>query len=336
MKKLSFLLLDTDAVALRGFSDILQILGFRDVRRSANTLDGWSMMRLKKADCVVASWNMPEMSGLAMLKIVRSDQNLSETYFYLSRPAFSKADIIEAGRAGVTGLFLKPFNVDNVRDKLKAIAEVEAEPGIVEAAKRLEEGLKLLESGNHGKALSVFELMTTQSESAEVYYNIGYIKTSQGKYDDALIAFQKATRLDRLYARAFEAMGRVYRVLGRDNDAEKCLQKAADIYTSTEKDEYAEQILEEILEINPQTVNVYNSLGVICRKRGDYSAALKYYQKALRIHPRETSIYYNIGRLHIDLKNSQQARVFFEKALEIDPAFKEAKDVIHAIDLGTL
>ena len=62
--------------------------------------------------------------------------------------------------------------------------------------------------------------MIAGGESAEVYYNIGYIKTSQGKHDEALLAFQKATQLDRLFAKAYEAMGRVYRELGQPDMAE--------------------------------------------------------------------------------------------------------------------
>jgi len=103
---------------------------------------------------------------------------------------------------------------------------------------------------------------------------------------------------------------------------------------STERDENAEEILNEILELRPETVNVYNSLGVLCRKKGDYPTALKHYEKALKIHPKEPNIYYNIGRIHLDMKNPEKAESYFRTALRLDPGFEDARQVLHAIDLG--
>ncbi len=66
-------------------------------------------------------------------------------------------------------------------------------------------------------------------------------------------------------------MGRIYRELGQSGKTEKYLQKAADIYVSKEEDAYAEQILQEILEISPDTINVYNSLGASSVKKATLS-----------------------------------------------------------------
>jgi tetratricopeptide (TPR) repeat protein len=103
---------------------------------------------------------------------------------------------------------------------------------------------------------------------------------------------------------------------------------------SNEKEEAAESILNEILEENPDTINVYNTLGVLYRKRGDYQAALKQYEKALKIHPNQPRLYYNVGRLHVDLKDLKQARINFEKALALNPDFEEAREALDAIELG--
>lgn len=332
----AFLLIDDSPFVVKGLTDILNLLKFRNVRQARSTVDGWSMMRIKPADCVICAWDMPDMSGLALLKILRSDEKMSDVAFFLSRTEFTQFHVLDAGKAGVSGLIVKPYNLDVVRKKVKTYMDVQSEPAIVEARASLQKGLTLLDAGDTQTALGVFEKMITEGESAEVYYNIGYIKTSQKKYDEALVAFQKATQLDRLFARAYEAMGRVYKKLGQLDRAEDCLQKAADIYVSNEEDDYAEQVLREILEIRPDTINVYNSLGVIFRKKGDPLAALKYYSKALKVHPDEPNIFYNIGRLHIELQRPEEAKVFFQKALDIDPAFQHARDVLRAIELGSI
>ncbi|MFH1981799.1 MAG: tetratricopeptide repeat protein [Pseudomonadota bacterium] len=332
----AFLLIDENPFAVKGLVDILNLLKFRNVRHTSSTVDGWSMMRLKPAECIICSWDMPDMSGLALLRILRSDERMSDVAFFLSRTEYTPLQVLAAGKAGVSGLIVKPYSLDVVRKKVKTYMDVQSEPAIVEARASLQKGLDLLETGDTQTALSVFEKMIAESESAEVYYNIGYIKTSQKKYDEALVAFQKATQLDRLFARAYEAMGRVYKKLGQLDRAENCLQKAADIYVSKEEDDCAEQVLREILEISPDTINVYNSLGVIFRKKKDFQSALKYYNKALKVHPGEPNIYYNIGRLHIELNRSDEAKIYFQKALAIDPSFKHARDVLRAIELGSI
>ncbi|RLB86920.1 MAG: hypothetical protein DRH26_16605, partial [Deltaproteobacteria bacterium] len=93
-------------------------------------------------------------------------------------------------------------------------------------------------------------------------------------------------------------------------------------------------ILNEILEAGTNSLNVFNTLGVLHRKKGDVEQALRQYKKALKVHPDEPYIYYNIGRLYLDMKNTTKAKVYFQAALDKDHGFEEAKQVIKAIDLG--
>jgi tetratricopeptide (TPR) repeat protein len=336
MKSYVFLLVDDNTWALKDLKEALKYFGFRSIEETRRGEEAWRMLRFRRYDCVIAEMEMPGLGGLELLKKARGDDRFYNIPFFLTHSAFTKVKVVMAGREGVTGLIVKPFDAQNLRQKMEMIGSEQADaPEVVQTQQSLEKGLKLIETNEHEAALDVFESLVEQGESAEVYYNIGYIKTSQGKYGEAIIAFRRATQLDRLFAKAFEAMGRAYRRLGRKREAEAALQKAADIYMTREKVQDAEEILNEIMEINPDTVNVYNSLGVLYRKKGDYLSALKHYQKALKIHPNTPHIYYNMGRLHLDLNDPGKAKLFFAEALKKDPDFKEAKEVLNAIELGT-
>ena len=91
-----------------------------------------------------------------------------------------------------------------------------------------------------------------------------------------------------------------------------------------------------IIGISPDSVNVFNSLGVLYRRKGELKTALNQYRKALKVHPNEPHIYYNIGRLYFEMKRHKEAKVNFEKALKLDPNFEEAREVLNAIQLGAL
>ncbi|MFH2064323.1 MAG: tetratricopeptide repeat protein [Pseudomonadota bacterium] len=336
MKNKSFLLVNNNSIALRELSDIMKYLTYDDIHQAENANTAWAMMRVKPFGCVIAAWDMPDMSGLALLKIARSDDRFFSTPFFLTDPAFTKVKVIQAGQSGVTGLLVSPFNVKNIQQKMDVLAEASLQDQPSEAEIALQKGLAMVEKEDYREAISVLEDLTEKGETAEYYYNLGYLKTSEEKYTEAIEAFQKATRLDRLFAKAYEAMGHAYQQLGRQDEAQKYLQKAADLYMSKENVQDAEEVLNEILKIGKDTVNVYNSLGVLYRKKGDPETALKHYKKAIKVHPREPFIHYNIGRLYLDMKDPVQAKKYFSLAVGIKPDFEEAREVLNAIELGTI
>jgi tetratricopeptide (TPR) repeat protein len=102
----------------------------------------------------------------------------------------------------------------------------------------------------------------------------------------------------------------------------------------TDKLGKAEDMLNELLASGTNSLNVFNTLGVLYRKKGDIKEAMKQYKKALKIHPDEPYIYYNIGRLYLDMNDTTKAKTYFQAALDKDHGFEEAKQVIKAIDLG--
>jgi pentatricopeptide repeat protein len=57
------------------------------------------------------------------------------------------------------------------------MAEAMGEGVPSEAEISLDEGMKLLEAEDYEGALKVFQKMLDEGESAEIYYNIGHIKT---------------------------------------------------------------------------------------------------------------------------------------------------------------
>jgi tetratricopeptide (TPR) repeat protein len=278
---------------------------------------------------------MAEMSGLALLRIVRSSDRFYNMPFFLTHSAYTKGMVVQAGQEGITGLIVRPFNADNIRKKMEALQFAVIDPNQVEDEKTLQDALLLIENGSYGTALGILENLLKKEENAEYYYNIGYIKTAQGNYSDAIQSFRMATTINRLFAKAFEGMGRAYRELGQPEKAEKYMIRAADIYMSKENVEEAEEVLDEIKEINPNTVNIYNSLGVLYRKKGDFKKALFNYKKAIVIHPSRARIHYNIGRLYIEMKDPEAAKSYFLEALKLEPDFEDAREVLEAIELGT-
>jgi len=330
------LIVNEDPRMLTGLTKGIHKLGF--VNTISVQTDEKAVIATGKRDisCIICAYETDNINGISFLKMTRKKEKYADTPFFLTDPAFTTIKVLKAGHAGVTGLLVMPCTLKTLQEKITTTLDKPKEVVVDSAEKQIHKGSTLLKEGKYDQAIDEFKSMVNQRENPEYYYNIGYIKSIQGKHSEAIVAFRKATQLDRLFAKAYEEMGRAYRALGDHEKADECMNHAAQIHLERDNDAQAEDILNEILSLGSDSLNVFNSLGVIYRRRGDHKTALTHYTKALRVHPDEPNIYYNIGRIYLDMKNTDKARELFQKALEIDSSFKEAKQVIKAIDLGVI
>ena len=290
----------------------------------------------KTVNCIICAYDMPNINGLSVLRMLRKKQEHIETPFFLTDPAFTTLKVLKAGQAGVSGLLVMPCTLATLSEKITSNLEEVQSKEVIQSQKEVEKGTHLIEEGKFDEAIETLQDIVNQKNNPEYFYNIGYQKSIQGKYAEAIAAFRKATQLDRLFAKAYEEMGRSYRALGQHDKADEYMGYAAQIHLERDNDGHAEEILKEVLECGSDSLNVFNSLGVIYRKRGDHDTAMTHYKKALKVHPDEPNIYYNIGRIYLDMKDMEQAKALFQQAVDIDSSFIEAKQVIKAIDLGVI
>ena len=315
-----------------GIMKLIQELGYENIMEAVNGSDAWTKLRKYGTDLVIAGWHMPEMNGMALLKIMRTDPAFFAVPFFLVTPNINKNQVIEAGEAGVTDIILLPLTKDTLARKLDMVFESVPDPEFQMAERYFQEGLEFMNQNLWEEALSCFQQVLTVHQNAEVYYNMGYIKTAQGRYEEAIQYFRRATRIKNDFARAHQKMGECYVALDRPKLAQQSFQQAAEIYMEKQMDDHAEEVLKEVLKINPDTINVYNNLGIIYRRQKRYQKAINQYKKAVKVNPTDENIFYNMGRTYFDMEEFDNARVILKKALEINPDFKEATSMIKTIE----
>jgi len=74
-------------------------------------------------DLIVTDWNMPNMTGLDLLKAIRKDPKTSTIPVLMVTAEAKREQIIEAAQAGVNGYIIKPFTAATLEEKLKKIFE---------------------------------------------------------------------------------------------------------------------------------------------------------------------------------------------------------------------
>ncbi len=328
----SILIVGLNPLYKKNLRGMLKTIGFVNIDEVRDAPTAWEAIRRTNPGIVIAQWNMPEMSGMALLKLIRTDSEYSESPVILWTEEITKADVVKAGEAGVNAILIEPVIIENLESKIRVIMEFEMSPTTKKAKSFMTRGDLYLKEQRYEYALKEYEKVLDILESAEVYYNIGYIKTAKGEYDEALAAFRKATQINQMFAKAYQAMAEVYVKMGNRDMAEKYLQMAGEIFMEREMHENAESVFNEILRIKPDTINVYNSLGILYRRQNRFEDSIKLYEKAIKISPDDENIHFNMGRAYLDLDNARMAKKCFLNALKINPDFDTARGMIEAIE----
>lgn len=105
---------------LRG---MMNDMGITQVFEANNGRDALSFMdsAFDFVDIVVCDWNMPHMSGLELLRQLRSVY--PELPFLMITGRGDMSSVIEAKSVGVTGYIRKPFSPAQLEVKLRVIAQ---------------------------------------------------------------------------------------------------------------------------------------------------------------------------------------------------------------------
>ena len=120
-KNMRFLVVDDFSTMRRIVRNLLKELGFSNVEEAEDGQVALHKLRNSPFDFVVSDWNMPNMTGIELLKNVRADPQLKHLPFLMVTAEAKKENIIEAAQAGASGYIVKPFTAATLDEKLKKI-----------------------------------------------------------------------------------------------------------------------------------------------------------------------------------------------------------------------
>lgn len=115
------LIVDDYKTMLRIIRNLLKQLGFNNVDEASDGGEALTKMRAKSYGLVISDWNMEPMTGLQLLREVRSDENLRPTPFVMITAESKTENVIAAKEAGVSNYIVKPFNAATLKAKLTSV-----------------------------------------------------------------------------------------------------------------------------------------------------------------------------------------------------------------------
>ena len=121
--KMSILVVDDFTTMRRIVRNILKQLGYENIHEADDGASAVEVLKKEKIQFIISDWNMPQMSGIELLKTVRATEEWKDLPFLMVTAEGQKENVIEAVKNKVNNYIVKPFTPEVLMEKISKIFE---------------------------------------------------------------------------------------------------------------------------------------------------------------------------------------------------------------------
>lgn len=180
-----------------------------------------------------------------------------------------------------------------------------------------------------------------------MHNSYGFALEREGEIDSAIQEYQKAIRLNPVYAKAHNNLGAALVAKGSLDAAIKEYQMALLISPNFAKAHYnlgvafankgdlTSAIFEyhEAIRIDPNDSDPHVNLGIAIARKGDLAVAIQEFSEALRINPNDADALNNLGFAFANKGDLDSAIQEFQRALQVNPNNEFARNNLERVIL---
>lgn len=220
---------DDDQDAREMVVEYLVAMGFKDV---VGFTEGKSALRHIQSNgssigLIISDWEMPEMSGIELLRACKSGKGAGEIPFLMitSQQSLERVKVLQAAHANVDEFLLKPFPSAELKGRVEHLLEKSRTKG--EVRKLIGDGLAHLEHSRHARALESFDAaLALDPESDIALKGAGDALIKIKGVETALPYYKKAVEANPLNPIAYLRLASAYEQIGWIDKAISLLQTA--------------------------------------------------------------------------------------------------------------
>ena len=233
-----------------------------------------------------------------------------------------------------------------------------AETDIMEATTVLDlvdSGIQAYQEAQYDDAIKLFsEVLKTKPDDHPVRYNLGLAYYQQGRYAEAIDAFESVVSrikpldtMQGLYRILYPTLlkdarinlGMAYLQSGYPEKAAMTLHDAMPdktahynlivAYNSMANSAKVVALTQTYLEIYGEDADIYNLLGLTYYRQKRYKLALSAFEKAAENNPVSAEIQKNLGWLYMQMERQPKAAAAFRRAQQLNPQLDVNKYLTH-------
>jgi len=122
-KEIKILVVDDFSTMRKVVRNLLKQGGYENIVEAEDGVAAFKVIKSQKIDFIVSDWNMPNMTGIELLRAVRADAEVSATPFLMVTAEALQDNVIAAVKAGVSNYIVKPFTAEVLSEKIAKIIE---------------------------------------------------------------------------------------------------------------------------------------------------------------------------------------------------------------------
>ena len=115
------LIVDDFSTMRRIIKNILRQLDLNNVVEADDGTTAWEVLNKDHIDFIISDWNMPQMTGIELLRKVRASEDFGHLPFLMVTAEAQQSNIIEAAQARVSNYIVKPFTAEPMKQKIDKI-----------------------------------------------------------------------------------------------------------------------------------------------------------------------------------------------------------------------
>jgi len=120
---MKFLIVDDSKTILQTLRFSLEKLYYNDIVEATNGQEALELLKSEKIDFVITDWNMPKMTGLDLLQLIRAEDQWKAIPVLMLTTEAEKNQIIKALKSGASNYIIKPFKIEQLEKKIKDVLE---------------------------------------------------------------------------------------------------------------------------------------------------------------------------------------------------------------------
>lgn len=122
-EKMKILVVDDFSTMRRIIRNLLKELNYLNVEEADDGTTALAKLKNDRFEFVISDWNMPNMTGIDLLRAIRADVNLKYLPVLMVTAESKQENVIEAVQAGVNNYIVKPFTAVTLKEKIDKIKE---------------------------------------------------------------------------------------------------------------------------------------------------------------------------------------------------------------------
>ena len=118
---MKILVVDDFSTMRRIIRNILKQLGYTNIEEAEDGDVALEKLKDGSYEFVITDWNMPNMTGLDLLKNIKTEDKLKDIPVLIVTAEAEKENVVQAAQAGVNDYIVKPFTADVLQKKIERI-----------------------------------------------------------------------------------------------------------------------------------------------------------------------------------------------------------------------